>query len=231
MRIGLFGGTFNPVHIGHLRAAEEVQEAFDLEQIYFIPCAIPPHKASASLAPARARQEMLQAALAEVPYGHVSDVELKRAGPSYTIDTVKHFRKEAAAAVRTDAAGGLELFLIIGYDAFIEIDTWKAYRELFLQTAFIVLPRVRTGDGPAGQLRRQIEAFLTSNVSSQYRPSRQSNHTVFQAPDCHPVIWYDAPVLKISSTRIRRLRGSGRSIRFLVPAAVEHIILAKGLFS
>ena len=223
MRIGLFGGTFNPVHIGHLRAAEEVREAFNLEQIYFIPCAIPPHKASASLAPASARQEMLNAALAEVPYGHVSDVELNRAGPSYTIDTVKQFRRNTAA--------GVELFLIIGYDAFIEIDTWKAYRELFLRTAFIVLPRVRTDDLPSEQLGRQIEAFLTSKVSSQYRPSRQSNHTVFQAPNCHPVIWYDASVLKISSTRIRRLRGSGRSIRFLVPAAVEHIILAKGIYS
>jgi nicotinate-nucleotide adenylyltransferase len=222
MRIGLFGGTFNPVHLGHLRAAEEVQEAFKLERVYFIPCALPPHKANADLAPASARQEMLHVALAEVPYGHVSDVELNRPGLSYTIDTIKHFR--------ADTAAGIALFLIIGYDAFIEIDTWKAYRELFEQTAFIVLPRVRTDGVSSEQLRRRIETFLTSKVSAQYRLQRQPDRMVYDAADCHPVIWYDAPVLKISSTRIRRLRRSGRSIRFLVPAAVEQIILAKGLY-
>ena len=94
MRIGLFGGTFNPIHYGHLRAAKEVCEGFELEKLYFIPSALPPHKDIQEVVSAVDRLEMTRLAIADNPEFILSDVELKRPGLSYTIDTVKHFQKE-----------------------------------------------------------------------------------------------------------------------------------------
>ncbi len=91
MRIGLFGGTFNPIHLGHIQVVHEVQEGFALERIILIPSALPPHKEPGGVADARDRMEMIRLAIADYPDFMVSDVELKRSGPSYTIDTVRHF--------------------------------------------------------------------------------------------------------------------------------------------
>ncbi|HSM73080.1 MAG TPA: nicotinate (nicotinamide) nucleotide adenylyltransferase, partial [Desulfobacterales bacterium] len=117
-RIGLFGGTFNPIHLGHLRSAQEVLEAFDLQRILLIPSALPPHKEPEFLANAADRLAMIR----QATLGHtglsVSDVEITRPGPSYTIDTVRFFKRSLPADTR--------LFLVVGLDAFLEIDSWKA---------------------------------------------------------------------------------------------------------
>ncbi|HEX5679502.1 MAG TPA: nicotinate-nucleotide adenylyltransferase, partial [Desulfobacterales bacterium] len=108
MRVGLFGGTFNPIHFGHLRAALEVKEGFGLTQIFLIPAAIPPHKAREGVAPAADRLRMIGLAVDGEPGLTPSDVEIRRSGPSDTIDTVRHFQREFA--------GAAEIFLIMGLD-------------------------------------------------------------------------------------------------------------------
>jgi nicotinate-nucleotide adenylyltransferase len=119
MKIGLFGGTFDPIHFGHLRSALEVREACGLERVVLIPAAVPPHKGWGAMAAAADRLQMIELAVAGAPGLAVSDVELRRAGPSYTIDTIRDFQGEIP---------GGEIALIVGLDAFLEIDTWKSFR-------------------------------------------------------------------------------------------------------
>ena len=135
MRVGLFGGTFNPVHWGHLRAAEEIRERFNLERVIFIPTNISPHKASRELIAAHHRLHMLEQAVKSNPYFLASDLELQRCGESYSVETISYFRQNAQDA--------LTPFFIVGVDAFLEINTWKNFRELFSLCNFIVMTRPR----------------------------------------------------------------------------------------
>ena len=96
MRVGLFGGSFNPIHFGHLRAAEEVREAMELDLVYFVPASSPPHKPEAELAPAEHRLQMVRLATKGNRHFMVSDAEVRRAGRSYTVDTMRHFAPRCA---------------------------------------------------------------------------------------------------------------------------------------
>ena len=118
MRIGLFGGTFNPVHLAHLRVAEEVREAFNLSRVIFTPAATPPHKTTRT--GARHRLKMLELAVAGRRGFDVSDIESRRAGPSYSVDTIRQLKRQFDAATR--------LYFMLGEDAFFEIHTWKSFR-------------------------------------------------------------------------------------------------------
>jgi nicotinate-nucleotide adenylyltransferase len=126
MRIGLFGGTFNPVHFGHLRTVLEVRERFGLSRVYLIPSALPPHKSQVGIASPSDRLEMMRLAVANDSDFVLSDVELMRTGPSYTIDTLSYF---ANVLPETDPR-----FLIIGLDAFLEIHTWKDFMGILSRT-------------------------------------------------------------------------------------------------
>ncbi len=139
MKIGLFGGTFNPVHFGHLRAALEVREGFGLKQVVLIPAAVPPHKERGGVAAAADRGAMLTLAVEGCSALAVSDVETRRPGPSYTIDTVRHFRCSLPADT--------EILLVVGLDAFLEIDSWKSFRELLGLVPVIVLSRPGSDPG------------------------------------------------------------------------------------
>lgn len=220
MRIGLFGGTFNPIHIGHLRAALEVQEGFKLDKCYIIPAAIPPHKDLYGIENPRDRLEMVRLAATNHPDFIVSDVELKRSGPSYTIDTIHHFK--------STLPGATSLFLILGYDAFLQMEIWKSYMDLFLLIPFIVMAR----PGPAGSESKKqlkvIETYLQSTISKSYKfnPSQHS----FIHERMKPVYVFDVSLLDISSTKIRDLIKQGRSIQFLVPEKVEDYIKSRGLY-
>jgi len=136
MRIGLFGGTFNPIHYGHLRASLEVKETFRLDKIYLIPSAIPPHKSPHGVVDAKDRFHMIQLAISDQSDLVVSDVELDRPGPSYSIDTVHHFQNMLPKDTR--------FYLILGTDAFYDIDTWKAYKDFFDLVPMIIM--LRPGD-------------------------------------------------------------------------------------
>jgi len=142
-RIGLFGGTFNPIHLGHIQVIQEVKKGFGLDKILlnYLSVNSTPPKNRNGLVDAGDRIEMIRLSFSTHPDFSVSDVELKRSGPSYTIDTVRHFK----SILPEDT----ELVLILGLDAFLEIDTWKSYKDLFLLIPFIVMSR-----GTEGEKRR-----------------------------------------------------------------------------
>ena len=220
MRIGLFGGTFNPVHFGHLRAALEVKEGYDLDEVILIPAALPPHKIPTDVADAADRMQMLNLALEDVSGLKVSDVELKRSGPSYTIDTVQYLRQTLPGQAR--------ILLMMGMDAFLEIDSWKSYNELLEQIPFIIISRPNTGNCGTNFGWKFLEDYLTSKISTDYVFSESQN--CYRAKDKQPVYIYEVTGLDISSTRIRSLVSKGRLIRYLVPQKVAHFIQARGLY-
>ncbi len=220
MRIGLFGGTYNPIHLGHLRAAVEVQEGFSLDEIYLIPCAIPPHTKSGHVAGAQERYEMARIATVNTPGFLASDVELKRSGPSYTIDTVLYFKSVLPKDTK--------LYFILGLDAFLEIDTWKSYMDLFPLIPFIILTRPYAGHIDPGLRQQKIEDFIKSRISAGYK--YDSSQSGFIHLEMEPVFLFDVTPLEISSSAIRSLIKRGRSIRFLVPDDVIDFIKTKRLY-
>ena len=217
---GLFGGTFNPIHNGHLRVAEEVRESFNLSKIYFIPSAIPPHKNSVGLADAADRFEMISRAVAAHPEFVVSDAEIKRQGWSYTIDTVRYFR--------TVLPENTPCCLLVGSDAFLEIETWKAFDALFDHIPMIVMRRPGPDASHDERFRENVATILTTAISKAYRFS--TDRSVFENPRKQPVFLFNVTSLDISSTRIRHLVRQGRSIRFLVPDVVDEYIQSRGLY-
>lgn len=213
MRLGLLGGTFNPIHLGHLRAAEEIRENIHLDRIAFIPSALPPHKKVEPSVTAADRLEMVRRAVAGNPFFEVSEVEIKRPGPSYTVETLRHFQKSADAAI--------ELYFIVGVDAFLEIHTWKSYKELFQLSHFVVLAR------PGGP--RTLEQFLTDHIAPEYRHDPEGD--CYLHSELCTVFFHTITSLDISSTKIRSLVHERRSIRYLVPEVVEEYIIKKGLYT
>lgn len=221
MRVGLFGGTFDPVHFGHLRAALEVKEGFGLTQVFLIPAAMPPHKTREGVAATADRLRMIELAAEGEPGLMVSDVEIRREGPSYTIDTVRHFRRELATAN--------EIFLIMGLDAFLEIDSWRSFRELLSLVSVIVITRPDAEGRRCEPEGKELAGFIRSRISTDLTVS--GSPAVFSAPGIQAITLFPVTALGISSSRIRDLVSSGRSIRFLVPAAVQEYIQTKGLYS
>ena len=219
-RIGLFGGTFDPIHFGHLRAALEIQEVFGLDETCLIPAAVPPHKTRTRVSDARHRLAMIRLALENDPFFSVSDLELKRSGPSYTIDTV--------AQVKAMLPDDARLYLIVGRDAFAEIHTWKSYQALFRQIPFIVMSRPAGGDGRITDAAETIAACLRNSVSRGYAFS--AGTSVFRHAALQPVHVFQMTPMAISSTQIRRLVKTGRSIKFLLPPQVATYIEKQGLY-
>lgn len=132
MKIGILGGTFNPVHIGHLILAEEVREKLGLDRIIFVPTALPPHKDNLNIAPAKDRLKMLKLAVASNKFFTVSDAEIKRQGRSYTIDTLKEFQTK----YRQD-----ELYFIIGSDLLKYLNEWKDLAQILSMVKFVAATR------------------------------------------------------------------------------------------
>jgi len=212
-RLGLFGGTFNPIHYGHLRSAEEVAEALDLDQIWFIPAALPPHKSRADVTSFEVRLALTRLAVGRHPRLKVSDVEGRRPGKSYTIDTLHHFREEFGPQG--------ELYFILGMDSMLEIATWKAYRELFTLSHFVVLDR-------PGYDRDRLDEILKRQVNPDFQAL--SSREGFQHPSGYRVLVQNTTLLDISGTRIRHLVREGRSIRYLLPEPVRRFILKNNLY-
>ncbi|VEN73848.1 putative nicotinate-nucleotide adenylyltransferase [Candidatus Desulfarcum epimagneticum] len=216
-RVGLFGGTFNPIHSGHIRAAEKVRDAFDLDTLFFIPSALPPHKSRENLADAKDRLDMIRLATRGGAGFSVSDAEIQRPGASYTIDTARHFKKKMGPFS--------DVFLVVGMDAFLEIHTWKSYKKLFSLTAFIVMTRL---DGGVGKYLDSLGAYIRSRVSGGYGLSQ--GESCFRHSVLKPVFFFDVKPLDISSTRIRSLIRSGESPGPMLPASVMKFISQKGFY-
>jgi nicotinate-nucleotide adenylyltransferase len=209
LRLGIFGGTFNPPHVGHLRLAEEVAPLFGLNRILFIPSHLPPHKSVRSIASPEDRLEMTHRACADNPLFEVSDVEIEARGLSYTVRTLE------ALAERGDA----ELFFILGTDSLREIHTWKDHERLFSLANFIVVNR-------PGVDFRGAWAELPPALRGQFT---ESGHEKLHRTSTRLV---PAPVegLSVSSTLIRTLIREGKSIRYLVTESVRSYIMDRQLY-
>jgi nicotinate-nucleotide adenylyltransferase len=133
MKWGLFGGTFDPIHTGHLRCAEEVLEIFDLNRIIFVPASRPPHKLDAQITPFHHREQMVKLAIEENPCFSFSDVENQREGKSYSVETIEYFLEKYLS--------DLELYMILGQDAFHAIKTWRDWEKLLLLCNFVIMTR------------------------------------------------------------------------------------------
>ncbi len=212
MRLGILGGTFDPIHLGHLRTAEEIGQDLDLKKVYLIPSASPPHRTHEPLASFQHRLNMAQLAAGDSRLLEALDVENRRPGLSYSIETLKEFRKTFSP--------GTELFFVLGTDAFLEIKTWKDYRGLFDYAHFVIIQRA--GFQPDG-----FEALVQDlgiDVGKTDRPH------VFTGPSGNRITLMKTTLMGISSTRIRRLVAEGKSIRFLVPEPVRNYITKNRLY-
>jgi nicotinate-nucleotide adenylyltransferase len=205
MAIGLFGGSFDPVHVGHLRIAEEVREEFSLQTVYFVPAWLQPLKRLTNTAGADDRVRMIETAIRDNDHFRVSRVEVQRRDVSYTIDTVRHFARKFD-----------DMYFLVGLDAFSDIALWKGYRELFLYANFIVM--VRPGS----------TARLPESLKGQVGPI---DETTWEHVSGKRVFLHHLTQLDISSTKIRQLVQGGRSIKYLVPRAVEQHIRRRGLYT
>lgn len=222
--IGLFGGTFNPIHVGHLRAIQDVQNRFALDKCYLIPAALPPHKEPGDVVDAKYRLEMIRLAVSEYS-DHlnsviISDVELKRSGPSYTVDTVNHFKSILPYNSR--------LYFILGIDAFLEIDTWRSYSDLFYLTAFIVISRPGGVDTEGSLKWKVLEDYIKEKISGSYKFS--ISRSCFIHDEKQTIFFVDIDSVDISSTQIRHLIKKGKPIKLFVPKKVEDFIIGRGLY-
>jgi nicotinate-nucleotide adenylyltransferase len=212
LRSGIFGGTFDPIHLGHLRTAEEIGEELHLQRVYLIPSASPPHKTEDPVSPFHQRLAMAKLAVGDSSLLEVLDLEGKRPGPSYSIETLRELQGEFGP--------DHEFFFIIGTDAFLEIETWREYRQLFEYAHFAIIQR--------GAAHWDLENLLTT-IGLGFE--RTGNPQEVLLPTGKTVRFKSTTHMEISSTRIRQLVGIGKSIRFLVPDAVNRYILETGLYT
>ena len=219
LRVGIFGGTYNPVHLGHVHMAREAARAFSLDSVFMVPASSPPHKPEADIVSARERLAMLLLAVAGIPGIVVSDIELNREGPSYSVDTVTAIQGLLPADAR--------LFFILGQDAFAEIDTWKSYPALFENIALVVLRRTPTADSaPAASSR--VASLIKDRISANYTFDPEIN--AFTHARLKFIYLLNNDFYDISSTDIRTRIRRNESIAGLVPDAVDQYIAQRGLY-
>lgn len=214
MKIGIFGGTFDPIHWGHLRSAEEVGETYRLDRVIFIPASMPPHKSGQTTTPAQDRLRMVRLAVARNPRFAVSTVELARPGLSYSIDTIREFAGKLKK--------GDSLYFIIGLDAFREIGTWKDFGEIFSLCNFIVTSR------PGSKEHNPLKGTGVAVKKLFCYDSKRNNFLHRSGTRVHFIELTD---IAISASEIRALVRQRKSIRYLVQSAVETFIKRRGLYA
>ena len=218
MRLGLLGGSFNPVHNGHLAIARQTREAFGLDQILFIPTSHPPHKPNGSLAPAQDRYEMVRLAIGSDPSLTISDVEILRPGKSYSIDTIRLLQQEYGAQT--------QLFFLIGLDAFLDFPSWRDPLTLLKLCSFVVLSRPGLSFrslSTVALLPSMSESSLADldagRISQLEVPLGTQRLTCLQLPPC-----------AVSASDIRSQIRRGLPVANLLPPLVESYILQHHLY-
>ncbi|HZV04929.1 MAG TPA: nicotinate-nucleotide adenylyltransferase [Gemmataceae bacterium] len=200
MRVGIFGGTFDPVHTGHLILAEQCREQGRLDEVWFVPAAHPPHKDEPTLTRFEQRVEMLALAIAGNPAFRIDELEKERPGPSYTVDTLAELRRRHPAH---------EFLLLIGSDTLLDLPHWHQPLRVLEQASLLVTTRPGSPVLTAVQLREQL-------------------HLPEQTPLRLEMI--ETPQIDISSRDLRRRAALGRSLRYFLPRAVECYIHDKRLY-
>lgn len=209
-RTALFGGSFNPIHYGHLLLADDVRERLALERVVFMPAGMPPHKPASELAPAADRYAMVRLAIADHPAFDVSDLELRRAGPSYTVDTVE------SLGVPPD-----ELFLVIGSETFLDLLSWREPRRLATRCRIVVIPRTGSAfDAEGAAARKVLREIGIDGIAVA---------TTGEAP-ARGVIVVHATSLPISASELRARAAAGRSLAYRVPPPVAAYIARHRLY-
>ncbi len=213
LKLGILGGTFDPIHLGHLRTAEEVGQELSLDKVYLIPSALPPHKNNDPITPFYHRMLMTRIAIGDSPLLEALELEGRRHGFSYSIETLQELHRMFSPEP--------ELFFILGTDAFLEIESWKEYRKLFDYAHFVVIQR-------AGYRTKRLEPLL---MKVRTDAKRKGGRGVYVTSSGKTVTVMASTLMEISSTRIRKTVAEGKSIRFLVPEAVREYIMEKGLYA
>ncbi|XKH00157.1 nicotinate-nucleotide adenylyltransferase [Marinobacter nauticus] len=205
----IYGGTFDPIHHGHLRLALEVCDALAVATIDLVPCHIPPHRGDTG-ADSQQRLDLLQLAIAGEPALRVDDRELRRAGASYTADTLRQLREELGPDE--------PLTMVVGTDAFAAFDRWREWQSI-PGLAHIVVVRRPGADLPSGS---EAQKLVKSRRADEYQALHEQ--------PCGLVLELDPPLLDISATGIRERIADGRSPRYLTPDSVWNSIRAQGLY-
>ena len=216
-RIGIFGGTFNPIHSGHLRATEIVQKRFLLDKVLFIPSYIPPHKESVDIATPSHRLKMVELACVSYPRFIPFSIEIDAQEKSYSIITLSKIEKLYPQAW---------IFFILGIDAFLEIETWREYEKLLNRCSFIVISRpgyrLKEGKKVLKRLyRKRMYEFSESEERGKIEEDLFSAYQIFLLPIAS---------LNIASTEIRKRARKGISIKNMVPEAVKVYIIENKLY-
>ena len=201
----MFGGSFNPIHFGHLLVADDIAETLGLDRVLFVPAAVPPHKPVSELAPAVHRFAMTRLAVAEHPRFEVSDVELRRSGPSYTVDTLEALRPRG------------DLHLIIGSETFLDLLSWHEPRRLPGLARLVVVPRSGNAFDPTAPAAQKVLAELALGPFT--RPGEDGRAVLTEAAS-----------LPISGSDLRKRARTGRSLAYRMPAAVVAYIREHGLY-
>lgn len=206
MKIGILGGSFNPVHNGHLRVAIEAKEQMDLDRVDLVPAAHPPHKKDSQILPFYFRCLLLEKALEVCPGVEVNNLEGKRPGPSYTIDTLQEYK---------ELEPGCQLFFILGCNDFLTLPTWHNWRELFNYTHFLIVGRY-------GNELEQLDKFVADYFSDMERS--EDNSSTWVGPQGANIYFINIPRLDISGTLVRDKIHNSWSLDFLVPEKVSEAI-------
>lgn len=219
MRIGIFGGTFNPIHTAHLHIAEEVREALGLDEVHFVPAAVPPHKEVEYKVSAEDRLKMVELAVAGNPAFKVSDLELTLPRPSYSIKTVEVFQERFGDKAK--------LFFITGLDSFLEVGTWHAVDRLLAKCDFVTTFRPGSDHNDLGKHKyiREIDMVMLDELDQRVKDLGSVELTTGRD------LWLVASIgMDISSTDIRRRLKKRKTVKYLLPEAVLSYIIEKRLY-
>ncbi|MFV1981926.1 MAG: nicotinate-nucleotide adenylyltransferase [Thiohalomonadales bacterium] len=214
--IGVYGGTFDPIHYGHLRPVLDVVEALSIEKCHFIPCSIPYHRAL-PLASSKQRLEMIATAIKLEPRFYLDPREINREGISYTIDTLEF--------IRTEVTKNQTLCLIIGIDAFYKFDQWYRWKNI-LDLCHIVVTHRPGWDVEALRDSSQISVELGTVISNQ----RILNKDELNDSSCGKIMFQSVTQLDISATKIRALLAENKSVQYLLPDGVIKIIKNQNIY-
>lgn len=215
--LGVFGGTFDPIHLGHLHAARQVLDRLGLARLLFVPSGAPPHKPGVQVAPARLRCEWVRRAVADDERFGVDALEVERAGPSFSVDTLR--------TIGARVAPQLPVF-VVGCDALADMGTWREPETILEIAHLVVIARRDPGAPDEGTLAARFPSALAGALEFD-------RHGLF-ARHRHSdtwVRWLEIDALPISSTDVRAHLAAGRSVRDLLPASIHDAVLASGVYA